>query len=328
MRQILLEYSEIIKKMRQYPNGEQLAKLAHTDFIHNKVRPMADAPWTEISDIRKLPIGEIKRRDRNTYIFFANPENSLYVVANQSEYILFSVENGKLVSQKLNPKQITANHFRSIINDKLNGSPTKIYVDASSGSTAGKTKYSRERERQSDISPPIIANTRSAVEVLIQKIRPLVKNYLRQAIAEIRGDIMTKIKSGAIRSADIRIGKLRSLIDAYETLSFNVEDNLTLNIIKPPLANAFRIVAKKYYPDSSGHHTLSLTSNYGDYTYSTPVGDPERALINNIMILIYGYQQELEDEPLTSEEIKERQNLAKKQLSDLLYVFKKLILKI
>lgn len=327
MRKILLEYSEIIRKMRQYPNGDKLARLAHSDFMPSSDRPMADAQWTELTDIRKLPIGEIKKRERNTYIFFANDKNSLYIVANKRGYLLVSIKKGKVARQELNPKQITADTFRAIVNDSLSGPPTKIYVDAFSGAGVYILRHTRELGRQSD-QWPIVPNTKSAVEVIIEKIKPLVKNYLRQAIAEIRGDIMMKIKSGAARPADYKITKLRQLIEAYETLSFDVEDNMTLNIIKAPLATAFRIVAKKYYPDYTGHAELSPNATITDYTYVRNLNQAEKELINNIMMLIYGYQQDIGDEPLTPEEIMERQKLAKKQLGDLLHVAKKLILKI
>lgn len=328
MARILLEYSEIIRLMSQFPNGEKLAKLAHRHHgsggLQAPGRLVADAQWEKVNNIKKFSIASIKRRAKPTYVFFANEKNSVYMIASQHGCMLYSIaKDDKVTEIHLNRNDFNIEKLMSAVNRLLVGDPTHIYYDKQSGFAASEKGVSRTSATQT-ITNIYLYDT--FVNIILNKIKPLLKLYFQKTIAEIRGDIMIKIKSGAVTKAEDRLNKLNKLIRAYEEISMleNGNNKEVKDLIWYIIYDALIITAKKYYPDLEHGNIAGVGSASQGYYLTTPLKPAEKELVDNISMEILGTQQLSQD----SASLKQKRQLAKQQFSVFLYVLKKLLLKL
>lgn len=319
MRQLLLEYSDIIRDLRPYPNGAKLATFAYADASLSN-RPLHDAKWTRVDSFKALPIGDIKRRQLPTYIFFANENNTAYLIASKTYYSFFLVgPNKNIIHRDISSKITGIAEFRNHVTKILGGPPTAIFYDMQSGERAADRRHYRQTEKDSISSQ--VWTLKSLIELVRKLVGPILKKYIERTIAEIRGDVMNKIKSGAIRNAEDRMGRLSNLIRAYEGYSLDLEAPLDFAnlaaIINMPLVNAIRIVAKKYYPNET-HRGLLTRVEELSYNFC----DADRAMANSLRNL---FERDPED---SQEEYEQKVKLAKQQLGEILHVFKNLLLRL
>lgn len=93
------------------------------------------------------------------------------------------------------------------------------------------------------------------IDDIYQRFSPFIDKTINQAIADIRGMIITQIKNDAFEKAEKRLAKLKTLYNILD-----MADSERKNSIKPYLNTALAVTASMYYPEQTGDIT---TSRYG-----------------------------------------------------------------
>lgn len=94
------------------------------------------------------------------------------------------------------------------------------------------------------------SNTGKSIDIddIYQRFSPFIDNTINQAIADIRGMIITQIKNDAFEKAEKRLAKLKKLYSVLDMV-----DPERKNVIKPYLNAALAITASMYYPEMTGN---------------------------------------------------------------------------
>lgn len=98
------------------------------------------------------------------------------------------------------------------------------------------------------------SNTGKSIDIddIYQRFSPFIDKTINQAIADIRGMIITQIKNDALEKAEKRLAKLKRLYSVLDMV-----DPERKNVIKPYLNAALAITASMYYPEMTGDITTS-----------------------------------------------------------------------
>ena len=129
-----------------------------------------------------------------------------------------------------------------------------------------KTSYSVDLRKSRDSNRPVTGTDTRPVdaEYFVKRFKPLFKQSLVKAMADVKGAINNAVKNDAYDYANKKVGYLGRLQDALTELeSGNVSD-----VIKTAINNSIIMAARYYYPEETGE----LQYSYG-YSRSALVSE-------------------------------------------------------
>lgn len=225
------------------PAAKKLVQKLHTDLrLPHDFDDYKKVDRVDWSTIKGLSGGWRGDASKTTWILFIGTYGSGAVVPTTSRYSTKDVQYRAITcdnSGNINTQTFSRSGDAMRMIKEVTNKIKSIYV--------GRGKPVPEKQRYVD---PIEAGV--SIQDLIKRFKPAFAKIMTQAIADIKGMVITQIKNDAYEKVTKKIARLEALHDAQERILDNNYDSSEDEFFKKVLRNAIATTAAQYYPDDTG----------------------------------------------------------------------------
>lgn len=255
----LSEASTAIDMIGSLPGGKAVVQKLHND--------MGLAHDQQFSQVEKIAWSQLKDMYKGGWVLVKGSKGGGAIRAKGGGYESIAVNTSGEVEVFKNDRGGNNIDFLKANIGKLVG----FYVGRDTGAVSD-LKSKRSKNKQG------VGPQQTTREVLVKKFKPLWLRSIQAAEADVKGMIATMIKNGAYEKAERKLGILKNLQRAGDSLEMGTLDEAP-SWLQSSVQSAILMAASHYYPEETGE---IQRSRYGGRELNATNDQGPRKLLQDI----------------------------------------------